>query len=1143
MLPTLQPATRTRGLSLCVHFLILSFVLQGVMPAQSTLAGARTSTPAVSVQPQASSDPQTAFLRQGNLWLMNIDGSNQRQITSYPWGVVCYSWSPSGRYLLMLHGGRHWHWTKWQQSEPPVPQLSLYDVTTNELRDLLQVPSAMPAPNGRFPSWAVNADELMMEVAEQGGQFSIVRITLDGMTSQIGTYFQPPTCGGPDGPMTVGRDLLWEQEFGSPFARDVYQDIVWWADQQIAYVNTLCGSGIALDLESGLAVDHPSTTWLLPAPDGQQLLVQDYPLVGGDPAGLFDPHTRAKAPIQPGMVYAWGREGDLYHVTRSVVGESAFTSAFDNLPASYNDFKVEIWATSRESGLQRLVTTLDAFGTGVPTISPDGTAMIMGIIENPTDWLRTDSSQYTEYSPMIYAEHHQVVRIEIGSGEVTVLATNAYRPKLQAGAGEVASTPAPVPVTNASTETPPASGSDGWIAYTGPDGNIWLTTPDGTTHHQVTTDGSPAAPYVAPNWSPDGTMLAFSTRSAHGIEGNDVYLLRSGQITRIPNIWNCSGAAFTTDGTELAILCGVYRNDYPAGVALDHLQQDPDKGFVSLVSLDGSNWRVMTPFPIELNGFDTLWWEMLLTRDITVSIVDGAIMLNSIFFSSAQAQQLHLVSADGAYEATLDTPGDQGRIRGRFTASSDQILTSFCRGCYRDSMEHPNTSIVWMDRSGAIVETLYTLDPARRVIGFDLSPDGSRLALTTMERQTEGALQTGDLQIVDMPSGTMVPIGSGADVAWQPHPAEVVIPGGGAEPAPEGSTIALEPGANWIAYIGDDGNVWVMQPDGTDQTQVTTDGSIANGVASYSDPIWSHDGTTLAFSRPQDSEGNGGIWLFRDGLLAPLSNTNGCQGPAFSSDDQRLVYACSPGFVDHEPPPPDLGTNPLLGFVSSSALDGSDQRVEIAYSLDGTGVPFTPDGKARHYASMIDIRSTDGAMLVPYSGHRKAGAYLFATDGTMLTHFEMPGEFGHGLGPYDARFTPAGDQIIATWCSSGCFPHAGNSPVFDVVALDQWGTILERWTSSFPGQYAAGADMSPDGRQVIASYSNESDPQNVLVLMTAPGDWQPIGYGTQPSWQPDRPAGQRDLGGQQVAANQDSENLSPQIQPAGSASSTDEEQP
>lgn len=55
----------------------------------------------------------------------------------------------------------------------------------------------------------------------------------------------------------------------------------------------------------------------------------------------------------------------------------------------------------------------------------------------------------------------------------------------------------------------------------------------------------------------------------------------------------------------------------------------------------------------------------------------------------------------------------------------------------------------------------------------------------------------------------------------------------------------LEPTTNWIAYIGLDYNVWLIQPDGSQEHQITTDADPYSSL--YKELNWSPDGKKLAF--------------------------------------------------------------------------------------------------------------------------------------------------------------------------------------------------------------------------------------------------------------------------------------------------------
>lgn len=378
----------------------------------------------------------------------------------------------------------------------------------------------------------------------------------------------------------------------------------------------------------------------------------------------------------------------------------------------------------------------------------------------------------------------------------------------------------------------------------------------------------------------------------------------------------------------------------------------------------------------------------------------------------------------------------------------------------------------------------------------------------------------GNPQALTYPSGAMR--GEGAPWLFVMMPAEIAGGQAGATeiatdvaPATETATAAapatggstsprIEPGQDWIAFVGEDDNIWLMQPDGSQQVQVTTDGGAGSGLSRYDSPAWSHDGSMLAFSQRTNDGASGGIWLLRDGYLTQVPNTGvPCHAPAFSADDQRLLFNCPQSISVGDPVPADLATNPLRGYLTSSLLDGSDQRIEVPYTIDDSGVKWTSESKSGYYVSRVDIRPSDGMIMVSYTGFHQAGVQWFAANGTLTNSFTMMNVDSQQLGPYDARFTPDGNAIIGIVCMSDC--HGAGSPrQLDISMLDLQGNIFDRWLQMAPNQGAAGVDIAPDGSRVVASIIGEDSTDATIVVLDGAMQPETIGSGHNPAWQPNQ---------------------------------------
>jgi Tol biopolymer transport system component len=152
---------------------------------------------------------------------------------------------------------------------------------------------------------------------------------------------------------------------------------------------------------------------------------------------------------------------------------------------------------------------------------------------------------------------------------------------------------------------------------------------------------------------------------------------------------------------------------------------------------------------------------------------------------------------------------------------------------------------------------------------------------------------------------------------------------------------AAFPGQNGkIAFETDAGgnsDIWVMDPDGSNRVQLTTD------PASDLVPAWSPDGTKIAFRSNRD--GNFEIYVMNadgSGQTRLTSNTAADTDPAWSPDGTKIVFTRSSQMIVMNSD--GTGEAPLTGGL------------EPAWSPDGTKIAFTdgfeinvinPDGTGR----------------------------------------------------------------------------------------------------------------------------------------------------------------------------------------------------
>ncbi|HSF80417.1 MAG TPA: hypothetical protein VLA49_04255 [Anaerolineales bacterium] len=227
-----------------------------------------------------------------------------------------------------------------------------------------------------------------------------------------------------------------------------------------------------------------------------------------------------------------------------------------------------------------------------------------------------------------------------------------------------------------------------------------------------------------------------------------------------------------------------------------------------------------------------------------------------------------------------------------------------------------------------------------------------------------------------------------------------------------------------IAYVGTDGNLWVLRQGESVPLPVTSD---ANPERVYLSPRWSPDGSLLAFCRQDGGEGGrSGLYFARTGewqpfpLVEDVFCNEWLEGSfTWSPDGRRVVYARN--FV-YNPQPGgtlwesyyglwsvDLLTGEASEFVSASngnplvhpqySPDGRWLKFyEVAY-IEGLGVLQTVEIESSRYVNWVGLGadifpgfsswSPDGSRVVfdavSYTGFPGAGVYFANPDGSDIT--------------------------------------------------------------------------------------------------------------------------------------------------------------
>ena len=347
-------------------------------------------------------------------------------------------------------------------------------------------------------------------------------------------------------------------------------------------------------------------------------------------------------------------------------------------------------------------------------------------------------------------------------------------------------------------------------------------------------------------------------------------------------------------------------------------------------------------------------------------------------------------------------------------------------------------------------------------------------------------------------------------------------------------TVVEPPAARWVAYIGWDGNLWLVDAASGAQQQLTTDAAgyntnNATDVISYEAPTWSSDGRYLAFERQVGKVIESG-YSFSYSLLTYDSTTAAIQ-PVLENVD-TVGFAWKPGshmLTFARAVDPNYFT--ARGEFDSSLATG-------IYWLDldsgGAGELVKPEAG---YALVTPQWALNGQIisfneLVYMEGQGPFAYYDFTTnqyvrweepigsvdwsqDGSQLLHDNLTYAPSYTERIYLINRDRSGERQLSAELENGYAMYPLFSPQGDRIAyLEATGMDMDTTTTLMlmdlpDGQprklllltQAYDLTWTPDGQELLVATGNYPEMQVVLVSATD-GSFQVLADGWQAVMQP-----------------------------------------
>jgi Tol biopolymer transport system component len=351
------------------------------------------------------------------------------------------------------------------------------------------------------------------------------------------------------------------------------------------------------------------------------------------------------------------------------------------------------------------------------------------------------------------------------------------------------------------------------------------------------------------------------------------------------------------------------------------------------------------------------------------------------------------------------------------------------------------------------------------------------------------------------------------------------------QPSPTPTETPQEP-AGWVAFIGPDSNIWLVDVANREQRQVTEDGVTwdpskqEHNVIAYEDPQWSSDGKLLAYKRQTGTPIESGYQYQYDLMVYELATD---QSRPVLLNQQVAGYAWKPGadliaygsMIDiqyfltndsqyaHGIWAVDIetgDTNELVAPQGGRPLiwphwspDGRFLGFNEVLYMEGSGEFAYYDFVNQQYLAWKDVIgsyswSPNGEQLaydrMSYTPQGSERIWLNTRQKDNEQAFSPKYEQGYAFGPV---FSPQGDRI-AYLSNMGDLENTQYSLfVVDVNGSEgpSLGTFEQSW----------GINWSPDGKWLVLN-SGPYENRQIMLVSAEDGATTMIAKGSQPVWQP-----------------------------------------